>query len=225
MPCQFCYASNSEAPQPAPPPSIQNGYVTFGAFHSYNKIGDDMLNVWKTILNRVPNSKLILRAEEFVSDSLVDQAYQRLKKIGFNMDNVTFQPLLMDYITNYLQIDISLDTFPMSDAVRTLDSLFMGVPVISIYNERRDTRFAMTILQSLGLKDFAVRTGDEYVARAVGLANDKEVLNLLHRDLRMRLQRTNAVQPKHYTRVLEQCYEHIIRQTQPTQSTQETQES
>ena len=213
MPCQFCYASNSEAPQPVPAPAIEKGYVTFGAFHNYNKIGDDMLAVWREILNRVPNSRLIIRADEFNSDSLVDSAYNRMKNLGFNMDTVSFRSVTMDYLSDYLEIDIMLDTFPRSDAMTTFDALFMGVPVVSFYDERRDSRYALTILQNVGLGDFAVNNGNAYMDRAIGLANDKEALNILHRDLRSMIQNNN-LQPRHYTNILEQCYEHIINQFQ-----------
>ena len=214
MPCQFCYASNSEAPQPVPPPSIESGHITFAAFHEYNRIGDDMLTVWKEILNRLPNSKLILRAKEFSSDSLIDSAYSRLKGLGFNMDFVSFLPLGMDTLTDYQKVDIALDTFPRSDAMATFDAMFMGVPVVSYYDERRDSRFSMSILQNIGLGGFAVTNGNEYVERAVGLANDQDALKMLRNELRQRIQRTNAVQPRHYTKILEQCYEQIIRQFQ-----------
>ncbi|MBR1397870.1 MAG: hypothetical protein IJ563_10110 [Selenomonadaceae bacterium] len=212
MPSQIAYASNSEAPKPIPAPSLEFNHVTFGAFHSYKRINDDMLKVWKEILNRVPDSKLIMRAEEFVSDSLVDSAYTRMKDIGFNMDNVLFQPLLNDYIKNFLQIDIALDTFPASDAASTFDALYMGVPVITFYTDRRDTRTAFGILNSVGLGDFAVNDINEYINRAVTLANDKEGLNLLHKNLRNMVQKSEAVQPNHYVKVLEQYYEYIIRQ-------------
>ena len=212
MPCQFCYASNSEAPQPVAPPVLENGYITFGAFHEYHRIGDDMLVVWREILKRVPNSRLLMRATEFSSDSLVDSAYERMKKLEFNMDNVTFLPLELDYLKDWLKVDIALDTFPRSDSMSTFDALFMGVPVVSYYDERRDSRFSMSILQSIGLGDFAVTSGNNYLERAVGLANDKEALKILHNDLRGRIQRSNAVQPRHYTKILEQCYEHIVRQ-------------
>lgn len=214
MQSQFCYASNSDSPQPVPPPSIQNGYLTFGVFTNYNRIGDDILIVWKEILNRVPNSKLLIETEEFFSDSLIDSAYKRLKNLGFNMDMVTFQPMPSDYIKDFLKVDITLDTFPISNGVRTLDSIFMGVPVISYYSERRDSRFALSILENMGLRNFAVTTGNDYVERAVTLANDKPMLEFFHRDLRSRFLSTNAFQPKHYIRVLEQCYEHILRQFQ-----------
>ena len=210
MPCQFCYASNSEAPLPAPAPAIENGYVTFGAFHSYNRIGDDMLAVWREILNRVPDSKLIIRADEFNSDSLVDSAYNRMKNLGFNMDAIVFKAVPMDYLRDYLSIDIMLDTFPKSGAMTIFDSLFMGVPVVSFYDERRDSRYGLTILQSIDLGDFAVNNGNMYIDRAIGLANDKEALNILHQELRSRVQNTNIVQPRHYTNILEQCYEQII---------------
>ena len=128
------------------------------------------------------------------------------------MDNVTFLEWNVEYLKDWLKVDIALDVFPRSDAAATFDALFMGVPVVSYYDERRDSRYSFSILQSIGLGDFAVTTGDEYVARAVGLANDKEALKILHETLRHRVQKCNAVQPRHYTKVLEQCYEHIIRQ-------------
>ena len=210
IPCKFSYASNSQAPQPIPAPSIQTGHITFGAFHNYNLINDDILNIWNEILKRVPDSKLVMRAPEFNSDSLVDSAYSRMKNLGFNMDNVIFQLMGVDYLKSFLPIDIFLDTFPSSDIGMTIDSLFMGVPVISLYGERRDTRFSLSILTAIGLGDFAVNDANEYINRAVGLANDKDVLNYLHKSIRVMIQKSEIVQPNHYIRMIEQTLEHII---------------
>ena len=212
FPCQFSYASNSEAPKPVYPPCLKNNYVTFGAFHSYKKISDDILKIWNEILKRVPDSKLIIRSDEFKSDSMVDSAYNRLKKIGFNMDNVTFKITEFDYLKHILDIDIMLDTFPRSDAAMTFDSIFMGVPVVSLYYERRDSRFALSIMQNInGLKDFAVNNVNEYIGRAVGLANDKDALTMLHKNLRSMMQKTDTFQPKIYIQILEQCYNQLIK--------------
>ena len=92
----------------------------------------------------------------------------------------------------------------------TIDSLFMGVPVISLYGERRDTRFSLSILTAIGLGDFAVNDANEYINRAVGLANDKDVLNYLHKSIRVMIQKSEIVQPNHYIRMIEQTLEHII---------------
>ncbi len=212
LPCQFGYASNSEAPKPVAPPMNTAGYVTFGAFQSYKTVNDETLKIWLEILKRVENSKIIWRAPEFISDSLVDEAYERMKALNYNMDNVTFQPLGFEYMSSFLQLDIALDVYPNSNSGMTFDALFMGVPVISLYNERRDSRFAMTILQNIGLKDFAVDNVEAYINRAVALANDKNTLNVLHNNLRNILQKADNVQPRSYTRILEQCYEQILLQ-------------
>ena len=86
------------------------------------------------------------------------------------MDNVAFQTLTMNYMKDFIQIDIALDTFPSSDSIMTFEALFMGIPVISFYNDRRDTRLGLSILKNIGLGDFAVNNANEYIERAVGLA-------------------------------------------------------
>ena len=117
----------------------------------------------------------------------------------------------MNYMKDFIQIDIALDTFPSNDSVMTIEALFMGIPVISFYGDRRDTRSSLSLLKNIGLGDFAVNNANEYIERAVGLANDKEALNILHKSLRDMIQKSEAIQPKHYVRILEQSFENIIR--------------
>ena len=157
----------------------------------------------------MPGAYLLLKSEELGSDSLVDLAYARLKRLGLPMERVLFEPATQDYMERYMAVDIALDTYPYPGGGTTCDALYMGVPVITRYGERRNTRFGLSILQNIGLGELAVASREEYIARAVGLAQDVELLDVLHQNLRQMLQNATALEPRHYMHELEQRYQEI----------------
>src|SRR5205823_1533826 len=59
----WCYVAPQDAPDPAspaPPPSISNGYVTFGCLNNFSKISPPALRAWSPLLRETPRSRLIL---------------------------------------------------------------------------------------------------------------------------------------------------------------------
>lgn len=210
MPSQFSYAQRADVKTPQFTPCIHRGYVVFGTICRYQKISNEMLHIWKEILNRVPNSVLMMRAQEFASISTKDHAYARMKAIGFNMDQVLFVPAVSNYMDEMLDLDLILDTYPYVGGSTTLDALYMGVPVLTFYGERRSTRFGLSILKNIGLADLAVDNVQDYINRAVGLANDWDALDALHKNLRMMLKKSAALNPKYYTQQLEKYFEEIL---------------
>ena len=209
LPCQLSYTGRNDVPEPAEAPVSRQGRIVFGVFHHYRKITDEMLQVWRQILQRVPASCLLLKSEELASDSLVDAAYERLKLIGFDMDRVSFEPADVNYMERYLDVDIALDTYPYPGGGMTFDALYMGVPVITRYGQRRNTRLGLSILTAVGLPELAADTDEGYVERAAALAQDRGLLDGLHRNLRMMLRQSPAGNPRLYTRTLEQNYQEI----------------
>ena len=212
MPAQFCYARPVDVPIPDGAPCIKNGYVTFGTICRYSKISDDMLAIWTEILNIVPDAKLLMRAQEFISNKLVDDLYNTLKKFGCDMDRVIFRPAIggSDYFKAISQIDIILDAYPYVGGVTTLDALYMGVPVINLYGERHSTRFGKSILTSVGLGELSVDNVEAYISNAVALANDKETLDILHKNLRNMFLNSEALDPVKYCRLLEKKFEELL---------------
>ena len=113
----------------------------------------------------------------------------------------------------FSDVDITLDTYPYPGGGMTLDALYMGVPTVTLYGERRNTRFGLSILSNLGLTELAAASLEEYVARAVGLAQDAELLDILHKNLRGML-KNSAMEPRRYVRVLEKQYRRIWQESQ-----------
>ncbi len=213
MPAQFCYFRPEKVPASEGAACVENKYVTFGTICRYSKITDDMLAVWKVILERVPDAKLIMRAQEYISDKTVDELYSRMKNLGFDMNRIVYRPALngVDYLKAISKIDIMLDAYPWVGGTTNLDALYMGVPVVNLYGERHSTRFGKSILASVGLGELSVATVDEYIARAVGLASDFETLDLLHKNLRNMFLNSDALNPVKYCRRLENKFIELLK--------------
>ena len=84
------------------------------------------------------------------------------------------------HLSAYGGHDISLDTFPYAGTTTTLDSLIMGVPVITLRAPRGADIHAhnvgASLLSCVGLSDLVADTADEYVAVANRLAADRSRL-------------------------------------------------
>ena len=87
----------------------------------------------------------------------------------------------------YNHFDISLDTAPLTGGTTTVDSLEMGVPVVTMRGPAMHQRISHAIVSHVGLGDLSAETPEGFVDAAVGLANDLDRLTDLKRTLRDRL--------------------------------------
>lgn len=192
------------------PPCLKNGYVTFGCFNHYRKITDSMLTTWKKIMDAVPNSRLLLDTKIFDMEGGKEFVRDRLRKFGFDLKHVDLRYNLKPYPLDYEDVDIALDTFPYVGLNITAEALYMGVPVISLYGDRHSTRCGLSILKNVGLDDLAVDNYEDYVKRAVMLANDWELLSMLRRNLRTMIKKSPLMDTKSYVREMEETFIEVL---------------
>ena len=207
---QFCYTGRNDVPISKGAPCREKGYITFGVFNHYHKITDEMLLVWKEIMDRVPDSRLLLKCQVLVSDSACAMVQERLQNLGFDLARVELEAATNTYMERYLDVDIAFDTYPYPGGGTTCDALYMGVPVVSLYGKRRGSRFGLSILSNTGLGELAVSNINEYIERAVGLANDEELLDVLHKNLRRMMNSSPIMDGKKYMEELEKAYIDIL---------------
>lgn len=201
----LCYTPSEEAHFTEPLYSPKD-YITFGSFNNFAKITDEVLTVWREILGRVPNSKLLLknpRQGKRQSKTILERALT----LGFTESDIEIREYSVPYLHEYNKIDIALDTFPYPGGGTTCEALFMGVPVISRYGRRHGSRFGLGILSNCGLEGLAVSTNEDYIERAIGLANDRELLTMLHQNLRDMMKRSPLMDGRGYTKEVETAYE------------------
>lgn len=210
MPSNFCYAQREDVPTPEYAPCTKRDYPVFGTLCSYSEINDDILKIWLRISQLVPNAVFLMRAKEFESISTINQLYERMKALGFNMDRILFRPATANYMAEMTHLDVVLDVYPQSAVTSTLDSLYMGVPVVSFYAKRRSSLFGKSITKNIGLSDLATDSVEGYINRAVGLVTEVKTLDVLHKNLRGMVKRAQAINPKIYMNLIEQIFEKLV---------------
>jgi protein O-GlcNAc transferase len=169
--CRFVYRP-VVAPVLTVAPSRATGRVTFGSFNRHAKITDEVLAVWKSVLDAVPGSRLQLRASAYRGTGTVAWLRDRWAAAGLPVDRIDFRPFvpLADAIAAYRDIDVALDTFPYNGGVTTCDALSMGVPVIAVTGDRMIARQSAALLRAADREEWIADTPDAYVALAVRVA-------------------------------------------------------
>lgn len=107
-------------------PCFSNGYVTFGSFNNFAKVTDSTLLLWRSILEQVKDSKLVIKGKICSIPSGQDIVKKRLKKLSFDLARIEFRPYSPDYLEEYRDIDIALDTMPYNGGITTCEALYMG---------------------------------------------------------------------------------------------------
>ena len=204
LPCACSYAMRDDVVPCSRAPVTVNGYITFGVTAKYSQLTDDMLLLWQEILERVPGARLILRMEEFAEKAMLAEAEERLQFLGLDRERIQPEGTMGDSLPRLLDMDILLCPYPSLPYGKLLDALYMGVPVITLYGERPDTRLGLSILSRLGLEDIATDNREGYVAKAVELANDRDLLNSLHKNLRGMMESAKPLNPAVWVRKLEE---------------------
>jgi predicted O-linked N-acetylglucosamine transferase (SPINDLY family) len=94
----------------------------------------------------------------------------------------------LEYFRRFHALDLSLDPFPYNGHTSTLDSLWMGVPVITLAGRTAVGRGGVSLLSNVGLPEFIADTPERYVALAVHWASDWPQLSQLRSGLRARME-------------------------------------
>ena len=206
----FCYQPFSRFPAVGSLPCLKNGYVTFGCFNNFAKVNDGMLLVWKEILQRVPDSRLLLKHSLLGIEEGLSYTRQRFERLGMPMERIEFRGLSRDYLEQYNDMDIALDTSPYPGGLTTCEALYMGVPVVTLKGNRHGARFGYSFLANLGLQELVAENAKGYVDIAVKIAGDSELLSLLRANLRRMMKASPLMDSAGYMQALENIYEKCL---------------
>ena len=204
----WCYPAPEEAPAIEPPPSLRNGYITFGCLNSYYKVTPTTWSMWTEILRALPTARLIIHS---VEGSHRDRARQRLRDAGVDPARVQFigRVLPAEYFRLYQQVDIALDPFPHGGGTTSCDALWMGVPLVTLAGQTPVSRGGLSILSHLDLRQYAAQTGEQYIRIAFSLAQNPDELAQLRLSLRDRMHSSLLMDASSFARDVEGAYAQI----------------
>ncbi|BCO31795.1 hypothetical protein TspCOW1_18980 [Thiohalobacter sp. COW1] len=185
--CFLCYRPPEDAPAPSPLPATGNQGVTFGSFNNLAKINDGVIALWAQLLERVPDSRLLIKNPSLTDENTRIRYMNRFKDAGADEARITLMghtPTRQQHLELYGQVDIALDTFPYNGTTTTCEALWMGVPVITLAGDRHAARVGASLLQALGHPEWVTDTHDLYIEAAADLVSDLTRLGSIRESLR-----------------------------------------
>jgi protein O-GlcNAc transferase len=200
---RLCY-QGPETPEPAPPPVLAKGHITFGSFNNIAKLNEDVIASWSRILGRVPGSRLLLKWPHLTQNEVAQRFRDAFAVHGIAPERLELRgnspPERL--LGEYGDVDIALDPFPYCGAFTSCEALWMGVPVVTLPGPRPFSRQTLALLSAMGLDgELARHDLPAYEELAVALTSDPERLARLRQYLRPTMRRTVADAEKHMAAV------------------------
>jgi predicted O-linked N-acetylglucosamine transferase (SPINDLY family) len=188
-----------------PLPALESGVITFGCLNNFCKVNWGVLDLWAKVLQQVEGSRLLLLAK---TGSHRQRTLDRLAQQGIDPRRIEFVSYLprREYLELYQRIDVGLDTSPYNGHTTSLDSLWMGVPVVTLVGERAVSRAGWCQLSNLNLRELAAETDEQFVRIAVELCKDLPSLADLRSSMRQKMLSSPLMDAPAFARDIEAAY-------------------
>lgn len=170
-------------------PALNNGYITFGCFSNLTKVNDSVISTWSRILNLVPTSKIMIKTSQLDDHKVRRNLIEKFSSFGIHKSRLILegQSSRLDYFKSYYKIDMVLDTFPFPGGTTSVESMWMGAPVLTIRGQRFISRNGETIAINSGQSHWIASSIEDYISKACKFSNEIDSLALLRRDLRAKI--------------------------------------
>jgi protein O-GlcNAc transferase len=194
-------------PENAPPinalPSQARRAFTFGCLNNPAKLSEACVETWARVLKAVPKSRLVLLAGR--SADAARATADRFSKLGIASDRLelVYRLPANEYFEAYQPIDLALDPFPFNGGVTTCDSLWMGVPTLTVAGRDYRSRQGVSLLNNIGLPEFVADSPDKLVELAAIWSDQREGLADLRASLREMMQASPITRAEQYVRHFE----------------------
>jgi len=210
----LCYRPLDQAPPVGPAPVLDNhGHITFGCFNILSKINVPLAKLWSEILKKTPKSRLLIKSYQGLQDSGGrEHLMKKLAEAQVDVSRVELlglAPTRADHLKQFNRIDIALDSFPYNGTTTTCDSLWMGVPVITLAGKSHMSRVGVSLLTNVGLKELIAKTPEEYVEIAVKLAGNKAKLTKFRNSIRDMMKESPLMNARAFAKNIEQAYRDV----------------
>jgi predicted O-linked N-acetylglucosamine transferase (SPINDLY family) len=201
----WCYDPLCSEPAVNRLPAVEKGYVSFACLNNFCKINPGVLKIWAKVLKAVNGSRLTILAGQGTHRQ---RTLDLLERESVGRDRVTFVACRPrpEYLRSYHDIDIGLDTVPYNGHTTSLDSLWMGVPVVTLVGSTVVGRAGLCQLMNLGLPELVATSPEQYVRIAAELAQDLPRLSQLRATLRERMQASPLMNAPRFARSVEAAY-------------------
>jgi predicted O-linked N-acetylglucosamine transferase (SPINDLY family) len=179
----------------------------------------DCVRAQMEIIKAVPNSYFLIKGR---SDAATIQNFftNLADEVGISLDRLRFLERDRDEYTHRANLaiaDVVLDTFPYNGATTTLETLWMGIPLVTQVGQQFAARNSYTFMLNAGIEEGIAWNEQEYIDWGIRLGLDRGLRDKIHGKLRSSRTTAPVWNGKQFTRDLEQAYRDMWAQYQEQQ--------
>lgn len=195
LPVSAPFLPYEACPDINPLPFKTKKHLTFASFARSEKINQFTANLWRNVLQAIPNSQLLIAG---LNPDQRSGAHMQLEKAGVEMSRVHWKPRtdMQSYLALHHEIDILLDTYPYNGATTSLYGQWMGVPTLTLTGETVASRQGAAAMSHVGLDDFITDTPEAFVEKACYWATHEEELATLRANMRQSIANCTVRSPE-----------------------------
>jgi predicted O-linked N-acetylglucosamine transferase (SPINDLY family) len=181
--------------------------------NQWPKVSDEVKDAWASLLKRVDRSQLLIVARGGQNRVFRDRIIGEFVLRGIEATRIRVSPALdfLPFLELFSEIDISLDPFPYGGGTTTMQSLWMGVPVVTLKGASAFARNSVGLLSELQLKELVAITPSGYVTTAAECAGNLAQLVELRAGLRERVAASSLMDAPQFCESLESAYRSMWR--------------
>jgi len=186
-----------------------DGFI-FTCFNNAYKIQPEIFRCWMNLLQSVEGSVLWLTTP---SSKAIKNLQAACEELGVDSSRLIFakrEAERKDHLSRLRLVDLFLDTPQYNAHATCADALWAGVPVLTQVGSTFAGRVAASQLHALGMADCIVESIEEYTEKAIELALNPTLLQLVKGRLAQNSKTKPLFDSKLHVRNLENLYREIF---------------
>ncbi|WP_199249497.1 O-linked N-acetylglucosamine transferase, SPINDLY family protein [[Phormidium] sp. ETS-05] len=185
----------------------RDAVVYFSGQKGYKR-HSETIRLQMKIIKEVPNSYFLIKGYAD-RESITSFFTQLAESEGVDTNRLRFLPPAPSEAMHRANLgiaDVVLDTYPYNGATTTLETLWMGIPIVTRVGEQFAARNSYTMMMNVGVTEGIAWTDEEYVEWGIRLGKSPE----LREDIAWRLRQSRHSSPlwnaERFTRDMESAY-------------------
>ncbi|WP_341527864.1 O-linked N-acetylglucosamine transferase, SPINDLY family protein [Nostoc sp. UHCC 0302] len=163
------------------------------------------------IIKEVPNSYFLIKGD--AEEEAIKQFFYKIaEEEGVECSRLRFlpqDPSEAIHRANLTIADVVLDTYPYNGATTTLETLWMGIPLVTRVGQQFAARNSYTMMMNAGITEGIAWTDEEYIEWGVRLGKDEALRQQVVLKLKASRQTAPLWNGKQFTHDMEKAYEQM----------------
>lgn len=191
--------------------NISNDAVIYFSSQMGFKRNPDIVRLQMKIIKEVKDSYFLIKGTAD-QQSIKTFFIQIAESEGVSEERLRFLPdvpLEEIHRANLSIADVVLDTYPYNGATTTLETLWMGIPLVTRVGEQFASRNSYTMMMNVGVTEGIAWTDEEYIDWGVRLGKDAALRQKIAWKLRQSRQTSPLWNAEKFTREMETAYQQM----------------